>query len=75
MMIQSISKDPRCPYCGRPVLGVFIQGIDGRYHPECTRPPAHPADPHPWGRPWGPWFDPHLSWDNGTVAVTNGLRT
>lgn len=32
--------DPRCPYCGRPVLGTFVSGVEGRYHLACTQPPA-----------------------------------
>lgn len=31
--------DPRCSYCGRPVLGASIYGTEGIYHPECTRGP------------------------------------
>lgn len=31
-------KDPRCPHCGKPVLGVFVQGNEGKYHLACTQP-------------------------------------
>ena len=33
-------KDPRCPECGRAVLGEFVQGAEGRYHLVCAQPPA-----------------------------------
>ena len=32
--------DPRCCYCGRPVLGAVCWGSCGPYHIECVRPPA-----------------------------------
>lgn len=55
--------DPRCPYCGRPVLSIYVQGNEGRYHPECTRPPMdHAPRPAPYlpqlptDRPW--WVPP-----------------
>ncbi len=56
------SADPRCPYCGRPVIGTFVQGGEGKYHPECTRPPQQdhgpcvPVNPNPWLNP--PWWVP-----------------
>lgn len=31
--------DPRCPYCGRPVIGAFVAGNEGWYHPACVQPP------------------------------------
>ncbi len=47
------SADPRCPYCGRPVIGTFVQGNQGHYHPECTRPPLADAPTTPRiGPPW-----------------------
>jgi len=53
---NTTGPDPRCPYCGRAVLGTFVQGNEGRYHPECTRPPDHPpcvpVVPNPWLNPW-----------------------
>jgi hypothetical protein len=33
-------QDPRCPYCHRPVLGTYVAGKEGRYHPRCVEPPA-----------------------------------
>lgn len=36
--------DPRCPYCGRPVLGAFVQGSEGRYHRACIEPPVSTVD-------------------------------
>lgn len=47
--------DPRCPYCGRPVIGSFVQGQEGRYHPACTQPPDDPAPQ--WVPP--PWYPPN----------------
>lgn len=44
------ATDPRCPYCGRPVLGAFMLGNEGRYHPACVEPPAQPI---PWSWPLG----------------------
>lgn len=38
--LQDPTRDPRCPYCGRAVLGMFVQGVEGRYHLACTQPPA-----------------------------------
>ena len=36
---SSTACDPRCPYCGRPVIGAAVYGSEGAYHPECTMPP------------------------------------
>lgn len=36
---SSTAYDPRCPYCGRPVIGAAVYGSEGAYHPECTHPP------------------------------------
>jgi len=60
-------KDPRCPHCGRPVVGVFVPGNEGHYHPECVRPPVsvpvpvHPSVPvwpQPYPAPWDWWGKP-----------------
>lgn len=32
--------DPHCAYCGRPIVGPFVQGNAGPYHPACTQPPT-----------------------------------
>lgn len=48
-------RDPRCPYCGRPVLEEGIVGVEGRYHLECARPPRPPV-PADW-----PGFPPATS--------------
>lgn len=37
------ARDFRCPACGRVVLNPFEAGVEGRYHPECVRPPAAPV--------------------------------
>lgn len=39
VMLSNIAVDPRCPYCGRPVIGSYVQGLEGKYHPQCTQPP------------------------------------
>lgn len=40
MVIQE-ATDPRCPYCGRPVVtGDYVQGKEGKYHSACTEPPT-----------------------------------
>lgn len=38
----SVSRDHRCPACGRVVLTPFEQGVEGRYHPECVKLPVAP---------------------------------
>lgn len=50
------SADPRCPYCGRPVIGAFVQGGEGRYHPACVQPPLpiEPFNPSVPIQPWDP---------------------
>jgi hypothetical protein len=63
-------KDPRCPHCGRAVLGAFIQGAEGRYHPACTQPPMDlrplPVYPQPYTPPW--WYPP--TWPGPTITWT-----
>lgn len=38
------SKDPRCPYCDRPVIlntgTILVSGLEGTYHARCTEPPS-----------------------------------
>lgn len=52
--------DPRCPYCGRPVLGTFVSGYGGRYHPECcTFPPSLTRPPARFHAPPFPDLPPH----------------
>ena len=62
--------DPRCPYCGRPVIGISVQGNEGSYHPECTRPPMDGA-PYlpqlPTDRPW--WVPPDYPYKVTCEAV------
>lgn len=55
--ITITARDPRCPYCGRPVLGLFVRGGEGRYHPECTQPPVFPVVPLP--NPLFPMWNPN----------------
>lgn len=33
------AKDPRCPFCGRPVIGEGVVGEEGTYHGACVQPP------------------------------------
>ena len=56
----AINSDPRCPFCGRPVIGNGIVGNEGTYHPECTRPPI--TDVEPWPVPVNPtpWIQPYI---------------
>lgn len=67
MIHVNIPRDPRCPYCGRPVIGEHITGLEGHYHPECVRPPQPPL-PFPFPSPLpldpGPWPNPHITWSN-----------
>lgn len=48
---SSTAYDPRCAYCGRPVLGVQIYGNDGVYHPACVQPPPFRNTQH---QPYNP---------------------
>ncbi len=54
-MMQQFNQniaDPRCPLCGRAVIGEKVVGMEGSYHPECTKPapPVVPPSPfYPWG--------------------------
>ena len=63
----STARDWRCPYCGRPVLGIFVQGVEGRYHPECTRPPDYP----PFVVPVPPWWDNQPQWGIPNITCKN----
>ena len=65
---NTTGPDPRCPYCGRAVLGTFVQGNEGRYHPECTQPPMPcvPVVPNPWLVP--PWWVP-LPYNGGPTIT------
>lgn len=47
-MIQNTAKDPRCPHCGRPVLGIYLEGVEGRYHPSCAQGVQQDYVPHPY---------------------------
>lgn len=50
-------RDPRCPFCGRPVIGMAIYGQEGAYHPACTQPPSPLALLFPqWEPPSDPGF-------------------
>jgi hypothetical protein len=53
--------DPRCGYCGRPILGPTVYGNSGAYHPDCTRPPKLTIDDlMRFNRPntWEPYKSP-----------------
>jgi hypothetical protein len=50
--MTSSGTDPICPHCGRPVIGVFVQGKVGRYHPACVEPPVRPSGIGPSGVIW-----------------------
>ena len=69
-------KDPRCPQCGRAVIGLFIQGLEGKYHPACTQPPIdlspHPSPYIPY-IPYNPWM-PVRPWWEGTHVMWNNDR-
>ena len=74
---NTTGKDPRCPFCHRPVVGTFVHGNEGRYHPECTRPPeALRPDPTMVDvmDPWRPvpmpftWTDCHCYGNVRTTA-------
>jgi len=54
-MLQEVTnktdRDPRCCYCGRPIVNTsliedssyIVHGHEGPYHPECTHPPDPPV--------------------------------
>lgn len=64
--ISSAGPDPRCPHCGRPVLGTFVQGNEGRYHPACTNPPLEYLTPiYEQPQP--------AQWPDGTVICEPGF--
>lgn len=72
MMNQPYEKDHRCPYCGRPVLGVFVPGNEGRYHPACTQPPLALPVVAPWQPPELPDFTPKITCGS-VVPLTVGV--
>lgn len=56
---MTTASDPRCPHCGKPVIGAFVQGCEGSYHPACTQPDIQ-VQPWPWfgiNPPW-PFYVP-----------------
>jgi len=52
-------KDPKCPHCQRPVIGLGIAGQEGTYHLECTQSPYKYKDliEPPEIQPFRPWKD------------------
>lgn len=79
---KPLLKDPRCPYCGRPVvrLGSVI-GNEGVYHGECVRPPIIPSDIAPNYIPIVPYpvFPypnyPYYIYPNYTLVYGNAKTT
>lgn len=73
----AVSVDDTCAHCARPVIGDFVQGRAGRYHPACTRSPYEAAPPIPMvpfcmpgSTPLPPLdLTPKVSWENPTCAV------
>ena len=53
-----VMKDPRCPQCGRAVVGGGIIGLEGTYHPECAQSPFKYAPLEPWQPPMTPMNPP-----------------
>ena len=50
------AKDPRCPQCMRVVIEPYVQGVEGRYHPQCVQPPG-PEHSQPFGQgPKDPFY-------------------
>lgn len=76
---STTAKDDRCPYCGRPVIGKSIQGLEGRYHPACTQPADSGRVPYVPVQPWTPPFwvplDNPYRWDItcGVAPLTVGI--